>query len=803
VADSTIAELEGLRALARALAGDDADDLVQDAAIAALEHPPALDRPVRPWLAAVLRNRRRMNVRADARRRRRELAIAGAGDPVAETTSIDRARVLERLSRALVELDEPFRTAVVRRYLDGQTSAEIARALGVPAGTVRWRLKTGLARLRAALDDDSPDWRGALIPMLHGAAIVKTKLSLVVIVIALLLAGAWWRLSRPTATAPQAPPAPVAAAPVHPLRSVPLQPGQARATSETVALPGGRIRGRVVNWSTGDGVPDADVTFTSAAGAVTIRSGDDGAFELAPNEPGAYTLATISAAGFLPYAPELDHSTIHVQFQKGRTVDGITAFVYPALDYHGLVVDAANAPVAGAHVALLGTPAGEQAESRVATEWTTAGDGTFTFHAPDEAVFEASKGAQHGWARLDGGVTISKHMTIHVASEPARDSTITGVVVDDHDQPLADVLVRAQPLLGGLDAAAAYTAEPAAGAFRRNGAGPPRATTFATSGADGRFALDHLDRHMYVVEGELEGRASSRLRVAGATANVKLVLGAGVVLAGTVVTVDHDPVPSFTLAVYRRDGAARRGEIARSIVDPLGHFDVRVAAGDFDLVATAAGWAPSSPLHVAVGDAGASALEIVVRAGVTVRGTVRNAATGQPVPYARVMRETTSAGASAQPSNVGTVTRADGSFELTGLPSGPVSLTIGADSYHPKIEGGLAGKDGDTLGPLAIALTPLAPGEEPTLELVGIGAQLTATVDGLIVQRVIDGGGAQAAGIIAGDLVVTVDGADVKELGLEGSLAKIRGVEGTTVAIGVKRGDQVVTIVCTRAKLNA
>jgi hypothetical protein len=373
-------------------------------------------------------------------------------------------------------------------------------------------------------------------------------------------------------------------------------------------------------------------------------------------------------------------------------------------------------------------------------------------------------------------------MTIHVASEPARDSTITGVVVDDHDQPLADVLVRAQPLLGGLDAAAAYTAEPAAGAFRRNGAGPPRATTFATSGADGRFALDHLDRHMYVVEGELEGRASSRLRVAGATANVKLVLGA---------------------AVYRRDGAARRGEIARSIVDPLGHFDVRVAAGDFDLVATAAGWAPSSPLHVAVGDAGASALEIVVRAGVTVRGTVRNAATGQPVPYARVMRETTSAGASAQPSNVGTVTRADGSFELTGLPSGPVSLTIGADSYHPKIEGGLAGKDGDTLGPLAIALTPLAPGEEPTLELVGIGAQLTATVDGLIVQRVIDGGGAQAAGIIAGDLVVTVDGADVKELGLEGSLAKIRGVEGTTVAIGVKRGDQVVTIVCTRAKLNA
>src|SRR5207237_2166006 len=147
IGDRVIGELAGLRGLARSLAyGDaEADDLIQDAAVAALEHPPVEDRPVRPWLAAVLRNRRRMDVRQARRRRAREEVAGGAGE-VAESPDgiLERARMLERLAAALVALDEPFRTTIVRRYLDGETAAEIGRALGVPSGTVRWRLKTGL-----------------------------------------------------------------------------------------------------------------------------------------------------------------------------------------------------------------------------------------------------------------------------------------------------------------------------------------------------------------------------------------------------------------------------------------------------------------------------------------------------------------------------------------------------------------------------------------------------------------------------------------------------------------------------------
>src|SRR5688572_16856687 len=132
-------ELAGLRALARSLVhGDaDADDLLQETAIAAIEHPPDEARPVRPWLATVLLNRWRMDRRSRSRRlAREEVRAAAEVDDSTPEALVDRARTLERLAGALVSLDEPCRTVVIRRYLDGQSAAEIARALGVPAGTV-------------------------------------------------------------------------------------------------------------------------------------------------------------------------------------------------------------------------------------------------------------------------------------------------------------------------------------------------------------------------------------------------------------------------------------------------------------------------------------------------------------------------------------------------------------------------------------------------------------------------------------------------------------------------------------------
>jgi RNA polymerase sigma factor (sigma-70 family) len=417
--EAVLGELEGLRALARSLVhGDaDADDLIQDAAVAALEHPPDHDgRPVRAWLKAVVRNRWRMDRRGDARRRAREQAIA-AGEHAATIADpadpIDRARALEKLAAALVALDEPFRTTVIRRYLDGSSAAEIARALGVPAGTVRWRLKTGLARLRAALDDTAPRWQAAFAPLVGAAVKTKTSIAFVVVLILLLgVVGAAWR------TLHRSVPAPVASTPAHEAAAPPRlaaprsaqiavppvrdpRPGQGRATTEPTDATGGLIAGRVINWSTGDGVAGAELTFTSDGGASTIRARDDGGFELAPPAPGRFVLSAIAAPGFLPYAPELLHSTVRVALASGQAVRGITVFLFPALDYRGTVVDARGGAVAGARVRLLGTPAGEQVIDKPQTEWSTDRDGRFTFHAADDAVLEAVRGDARGWAHRE------------------------------------------------------------------------------------------------------------------------------------------------------------------------------------------------------------------------------------------------------------------------------------------------------------------------------------------------------------------------------------------------------------------
>ncbi|HEY5921624.1 MAG TPA: sigma-70 family RNA polymerase sigma factor [Kofleriaceae bacterium] len=811
--DVVMRELAGLHALARSLVhgDDDADDLVQDTAIAAIEHPPDEDRPVRPWLATVLLNRWRMDRRGRARRQAREralgLELAGgnvSGEPANTDAAdapdaIDRARTLERLASALVALEEPYRDVVIRRYLDGQTAAEIARALGVPAGTVRWRLKTGLERLRTALDRSTPRWQRALVPLTaaKGAVVVKAKTTVVSLIVLLLLLGAGMvallmrgdsdqpaaKQTAATGSGGKTPASRVtglgSAAEAVP-RPDPL-PGQGRVAVEPVAAEGGVIGGRVINWSTAAGVDTAELTFTSAAGAMTVRTDKHGSFELAPAAPGVFSLTTIIAPGFLPYAPEFEHSPVRIALGAKQAVRGVTLFLFPAVDYFGTVVDAQGAPVAGAKVKLADPAGGEQVLEKIVTEWTTDKQGKFVFNAPDGSVFEASRGGKRGWAILDGNVAVTHKMTIKIGDAPARDATIRGKTVDASGSPLPDVLITAVP------------EDPA-------GKQPvPRSVAYAASGADGTFVLDGLDRKAYTLVAELDDYAQARKeRVAGGTQNVTIALDEGLPLAGVVRDPDDKPVAAYTLLVTQREGVVREVVTTRSVIDPRGRFEVRVPKGDYELLVSATGWAPSKPVAASAGTTDA---KITLGAGATLAGIVVDAETGEPLKWARVMREGAGGGASAVPANAGTVTRSDGTFELTGIPPGPFTFSIGAGNYHPKLEGGLVATEGGTLGPMRIGLRKLAEGEQPKIELVGIGVQLAGEGDALKVNLVVPDGGAAAAGIVAGDLLVAVDGIAVTTLGIDGAVARIRGVAGTKVAVTIKRGEQVLPLVVERKPL--
>lgn len=618
------------------------------------------------------------------------------------------------------------------------------------------------------------------------------KISIAVVLVLLLIGAAVFlvvrkretpRAEKPVATTPvKARDAAIAIAPT-PAPVVDPLPGQGKAVIDSTSG-AGSVAGRVINWSTGDGVEGADVTFTSNGAATTVRSRAQGTFELAPPEPGHFVLTAVSAQGFLPYAPELLHSSVHVEVVKERSVGGITVFLFPAIDYEGRVVDAKGAGVAGAKVRLVGTPDNEQAIEKLETEWTTDKDGKFAFHAADGAVFEAVKGNLRGWSIVNGDVNLTRLMTIAIAAAPARDAKITGHVIDPDGKPLANVLVRAAP------------DDPPSKEPR------VRAVSFATTDDKGAFVLDDLDRDAYDVRAKLDGFAATTAEhVAGGTKNLAITLQLGETLTGTVVDGRGSPVGAYTLLVTRRQGTAFELITARSIVDATGRFEVRVVPGEYDVQAHATGWAPSEPV---VTKTNAPPVKLTVSEGATLSGRVVDEASGDPISYARIMREGRGGGASAQPANAGTVTRADGTFELTGIPTGPFSITIGAGQHHPRIEGGLIAADGDKLGPLTIKLVKLKEGETPKLELVGIGVKIAGQKDDfLLVDGVIAGGGAEAAGIVQGDQIIAVDGIPVTKIGLDGAISRIRGAEGTTISITLRRDGKPVVIVATRKKLRA
>ena len=154
LADDLAGETRRLRRLARRLLFDrgQADDVVQEAWLAALRRAPDANAGGRGWLAGAVRRLARNRNRAELRLRHRERAAArGENVPPAEP-ALDRLEVVRSLVDAVAALDEPYRETVLLRFFDDLAPREIARRQRVPVETVRTRLKRGLERLRARLD---------------------------------------------------------------------------------------------------------------------------------------------------------------------------------------------------------------------------------------------------------------------------------------------------------------------------------------------------------------------------------------------------------------------------------------------------------------------------------------------------------------------------------------------------------------------------------------------------------------------------------------------------------------------------
>lgn len=169
--------------LARSLLndGNDADDVAQQTWRSVVEHG---DEPIanpRGWLARITRHHAFNLVRGRNRRQRRDAAVAGASFAACDPASIaERVELTERVVRAVLALEEPYRATLLLRFYDDMSTREIAQAHDVSIDTVRWRIERGLESLRRALDAKTSEatrsWRMELA-LLVGASAVATSTS--------------------------------------------------------------------------------------------------------------------------------------------------------------------------------------------------------------------------------------------------------------------------------------------------------------------------------------------------------------------------------------------------------------------------------------------------------------------------------------------------------------------------------------------------------------------------------------------------------------------------------------------------
>jgi RNA polymerase sigma-70 factor (ECF subfamily) len=133
-----------------------AEDVAQEAFLRAWKHGPTYDPrrgTVTAWLLRITRN-----LAIDTLRLRRAevmdpdvlTALAAPADVNVEDTALTR-EAADTVGRALRDLPEEQRRALLLAAFFGRTAEEIARLEAIPLGTAKTRIRLGLRRVRAML----------------------------------------------------------------------------------------------------------------------------------------------------------------------------------------------------------------------------------------------------------------------------------------------------------------------------------------------------------------------------------------------------------------------------------------------------------------------------------------------------------------------------------------------------------------------------------------------------------------------------------------------------------------------------
>lgn len=134
-----------------------AEDFLQEAFARVWERAPQFDRrrgSALAWMIALTRHHAIDVIRT---RGREVLSADGKEFERPDQSTLAPAEAwldLPAISRALAELDDGPRRAILHAYLDGMSYQEIGAALGIPIGTAKTWVSRGIAKLRRSLDGD-------------------------------------------------------------------------------------------------------------------------------------------------------------------------------------------------------------------------------------------------------------------------------------------------------------------------------------------------------------------------------------------------------------------------------------------------------------------------------------------------------------------------------------------------------------------------------------------------------------------------------------------------------------------------
>lgn len=483
-ADLLLRDLRWLRALARRLVRDPhlAEDAVQDTLVKAMERRPRDAGALRGWLASILRNTVRQERRGAARRQVREAGAARRSHAPSTLDVVAELSLHRRLVELVHELDEPYRTAILHRFLRGRKPREIARELDVPVKTVHTRIERGLARLRARLDrelgGEPGAWALALLPLTRwrpgaallsglGSLVIPMNLKLLAAGVGLVLLGALVYLPlasepRPGGetdthaapprgallTRPDAPEDDVETALASADRRAPStaeKPLEVAAPVPPVATFEGAVREL-------DGRPVAGITvvFEEEREPDFVRRDD--APEATTRTDGTFTLPVPGRAGRLTVASPSYASVVRPYLGGGAPAEPPVVVVAPGRAYSGRVIDEDGQPVENALVEVSLEGSWLQALSIDGApvhvvlpfaERRTDPFGEFEFASVglvEGAFLQASRDG-YAAARLDLPVRSRHDLELVLAREAPEGATVHGVVLDANGMGVADAHV--------------------------------------------------------------------------------------------------------------------------------------------------------------------------------------------------------------------------------------------------------------------------------------------------------------------------------------------------------------------------